>query len=75
MTTTTTEAPADAPASDVRFLRLPQVLARIPIGRTAWYQAIKDGDAPAPVKLGTVSMWPAHEIDALAARLMGARKA
>lgn len=66
----TTEAP-----SPTIFLRLPEVLRRVPMGRTAWYKAMKDGTAPAPVKLGAVAMWPEHEIEALARRLIAERQA
>lgn len=65
----------DPPPPPVSFLRLPDVLRRVPLGKTAWYAAIKAGDAPAPCKLGGVAMWPEHEIDALAQRLIAARPA
>jgi prophage regulatory protein len=35
-----------------RLLRLPQVLERIPVSRSAWWQGVKSGRYPAPVKLG-----------------------
>lgn len=72
--TTDTTTEASAPAGPIHFLRLPDVLRRVPMGKSAWYKAIKDGDAPAPVKLGGVAMWPEHEIDALARRLIEARR-
>ena len=34
------------------FLRLPQVLAIIPISKSAWWQGCKDGRYPKPIKLG-----------------------
>lgn len=33
------------------FIRLATVLALIPVGKTAWYDGIKKGIYPAPVKL------------------------
>lgn len=33
------------------FIRLTTVLALIPVGKTAWYDGIKKGIFPAPVKL------------------------
>ena len=36
---------------EVGFLRLSDVLKLIPIAKTAWYQGVKEGRFPAPVKL------------------------
>lgn len=60
----------------VIFLRLPEILRRFAIGRTARYEAMRTGKATRPVKLGgiTMCMWPEHEIDALVDRLMAARR-
>jgi len=33
------------------MLRLPQVLALFPVSKTAWYEGIKKGIYPAPIKL------------------------
>lgn len=33
------------------FVRLSQVLSLFPVSRTAWYEGIKDGKYPAPIKL------------------------
>ena len=37
---------------DHAYLRLHQVLAIIPVSRSAWYLGITTGKYPAPVKLG-----------------------
>ena len=43
---------ANVPAlPETGFLRLKQVLAFIPVGRTHWYEGIKRGVYPAPVAL------------------------
>ena len=34
------------------YLRLPQVLRFIPVGRSTWWQGVKSGRLPQPVKLG-----------------------
>lgn len=34
------------------LLRLPQVLARVPVSRATWYAGIKIGRYPKPVSLG-----------------------
>ncbi len=52
------------------FLRLPEVLAIIPVSRATWYDGIKKGRFPAPVKLGPrVSLWRRSEIELLIASL------
>ena len=58
------------------FLRLPQILgdtkagipALYPIGRTTWWQGVKDGRYPAPVKLGPrATAWRVEDIRKLIA--------
>ncbi|WP_144373263.1 helix-turn-helix transcriptional regulator [Vogesella urethralis] len=52
------------------FLRLPEVLAIIPVSRATWYDGIKKGRFPAPVKLGPrVSLWRRSDIELLIASL------
>ncbi len=56
--------------SQDRLLRLPEVLAIIPVGRSTWYQGIKDGRYPAPVKVGQrAAAWRASTIQKLVAEL------
>ncbi len=58
------------------FLRLPQIVgnpdakppipALIPIGKSTWWQWVRDGKAPAPVKLGPrTTAWKSADISAL----------
>ena len=55
-----------------RFLRLPEVLARIPISRSRWYAGVKTGEYPPSVKLSAnISAWRKSDIDALVERLAG----
>ncbi len=35
------------------FIRLSQVLQFIPVSKTSWYEGVKSGVYPAPVKLST----------------------
>ena len=52
------------------FLRLPQVLAIIPISKSVWWEGCKTGRFPKPVKLGPrTTVWKAEDIAALVARL------
>ena len=52
------------------LLRLPQVLALIPVSRSAWWAGCKSGRYPKPVKLGTrTTAWRAADIAALLEKL------
>lgn len=52
------------------FLRLPQVLAIIPISKSAWWEGCRTGRYPKPVKLGPrTTVWRAEDIAALVKRL------
>lgn len=51
---------------DTGFLRLPQVLALIPISRSAWWAGIRKGRFPKGIKLGSkTTVWRAEDIRAL----------
>jgi prophage regulatory protein len=62
----------DPPSEGARrfaFLRLPQVLALVPVSKSSWYSGIKTGRYPPPVKLGPrISVWREEEIIALIER-------
>jgi predicted DNA-binding transcriptional regulator AlpA len=48
------------------LLRLPQVLAIIPISRSAWWAGVKNGRFPKPAKIGPrTSAWWASDIAAV----------
>ena len=52
------------------LLRLPQVLALIPVSRSAWWAGCKSGRYPKPVKLGPRrTAWRAADIAALLEKL------
>ena len=45
------------------FLRLPQVLSVIPLGKTSWWEGVKSGRFPKPVKLSArCTAWRAEDI-------------
>lgn len=45
------------------FLRLPQVLSIIPVGKTSWWKGVKTGRFPKPVKLSErCTAWRAEDI-------------
>jgi prophage regulatory protein len=50
------------------FIRLPQVLGIFPVSKSTWWQGIKDGLYPKPVKLAArVSAWRVEDIRMLIA--------
>mgnify|MGYP001547837447 FL=1 len=52
------------------LLRLPQVLALIPVSRSAWWAGCKSGRYPKPAKLGPrTTAWRAADIAALLEKL------
>ena len=58
--------------TETTFLRLPQVLAIIPISKSAWWQGCKDGRYPKPIKLGPrTTVWRSADISALVRGLSG----
>lgn len=55
--------PARAGSPNV-FLRLPQVLARVPISRSTLWRRVNDGTFPRPLKLSDrVTVWRSEDID------------
>jgi predicted DNA-binding transcriptional regulator AlpA len=56
-------------ADNKRFLRLRQVLDRIPVSRSTWWKGVRDGIFPRPVKLSArTTAWRESDIDALCNR-------
>lgn len=54
------------PRAPRRYLRLGQVLDRIPVSKASFYAGIKTGRFPAPTHIGRLSVWPEEKIDDLA---------
>lgn len=45
------------------YMRLPAVLSVFPVGKSTWWQMVKDGRAPKPVKLSAnITAWRAEDI-------------
>lgn len=60
----------DPTTKPLRLLRQPTVLERVCLSRTEWYRRVRDGKAPAPVRLGANSVaWRESDIDAFIAAL------
>lgn len=52
------------------FLRLAQVLTIIPVSKSTWFEGVRAGRYPKPVKIGPrASGWKAEEIAALVKHL------
>jgi prophage regulatory protein len=62
------------------FLRIWQIIGNakadppipplIPIGKSSWWQKVRTGEAPAPIKIGKrVTVWRASDIEAYIATL------
>ena len=61
-----------SPIPTYGFLRLPQILAAIPISKSAWWEGCRTGRYPKPVKLGPrTTAWRAEDIVALINRVSG----
>lgn len=53
----------------VGYVRLPQILALIPISKSSWWAGIKSGKYPKQIKLGEkTSVWRAEDIWSLIER-------
>ena len=54
------------------FLRLPQVLSVIPVGKTTWWEGVRSGRYPKPVKLSPrCTAWLAEDIRELIKGIAG----
>lgn len=49
----------DSPST---LIRLPDVLAIVALGRSAWLDLVKERKAPQPIKIGRATMWDKNEI-------------
>jgi prophage regulatory protein len=55
---------------DFSLWRLSTVLEHFPVSRSGWYQGVKDGRYPAPVRTGAkVVFWRSSDIRSLIASL------
>jgi predicted DNA-binding transcriptional regulator AlpA len=61
--------------SENALLRLPQVLALVPVSRSTWWAGCKIGRFPQPVKLGPrTTAWRASDIAALLESISGKKE-
>ena len=53
-----------------KLLRINQVLALVPVGRSSWWEGCRTGRYPKPIKLGPrTTVWRAEDIAAFIERL------
>jgi prophage regulatory protein len=68
----TPKSPVLPPKTKSVLLRLPEVLALFPVGRSTWYAGISDGIYPRPVLISRRSVaWTLESIESLISRQMG----
>lgn len=61
--------------SDKVFLRLPQVLARIPVSKSSWWDGVRTGRFPKSIKLGArITVWLKSDIDQLIEKSLDGNK-
>ena len=61
-----TNNPIDTTLPNTGYMRLPQVLAVIPIGKTLWWKWVRSGKAPRGIKLSArVTAWKVKDIKTL----------
>ena len=63
---------AARPIPETGFVRLSQILAVIPYGKSTWWAGVKSGRFPKPVKLSVRrTAWRAEDVHALIKQLSG----
>ena len=66
------KAKAAAAIPQTGFLRLPQILALIPVSESTWWVGVRKGRFPKAIKLGPkMTAWRAEDISALIASIGG----
>ncbi len=61
---------SNAGIPETGFVRLPTILRVIPVGKSTWWEGVKTGRYPKPVKLGPrTTVWRAEDINTLIAKL------
>ena len=64
----------NASLPETGFLRVPQILRLFPVSKSCWWQGVRDGKFPKPVKLTErTTAWRVEDIRALLESVGGAR--
>ncbi len=57
---------SDYSLPDIGFVRLPIILNIFPVGRSTWWQGVKDGKYPKPIKIAERAVaWRVEDIKSL----------
>ena len=60
----------DSPLGETGFLRLPDVLKAFPVSRSSWWEGVRSGKYPKPVKLGpNTTAWRLEDVRVLIAEV------
>jgi len=60
---------------DMGFVRISQILKVIPIGKTTWWEGVKSGRFPKPIKIGErTTVWQVEDIKDLIQQYMVLKK-
>ena len=54
---------------EIGFVRLSQILTVIPVGKTCWWEGVKTGRFPRPIKISERTAWKAEDIRGLIEKL------
>lgn len=66
----------DTTLPDTGFVRLPTILRVYPVSRSTWWDGVREGRYPQPVKLGDrCTAWKTEDIRELIARVAAAKGA
>lgn len=66
----------DTTLPDTGFVRLPTILRVYPVSRSTWWDGVREGRYPQPVKLGDrCTAWKTEDIRELIARVSAAKGA
>jgi prophage regulatory protein len=57
----------DDDVAGLRCLRLPEVLAIIPVSKSTWWAGVKSHRYPQPLRDGSITMWRLRDIERLVA--------
>jgi predicted DNA-binding transcriptional regulator AlpA len=57
--------PERAELPETGFVRLPTILRVLPVSKSTWWDGVRSGRFPRPVRLGRVTMWRAEDIRSL----------
>lgn len=61
--------------SQRRLYRIKQVLEVIPVSKTTWWNGVRDGRFPKPIKNGRMTFWKSEDLESFMDKLQSANAA